>query len=179
MQASAFIAVSLDGYIARLDHAIDWLESSDSDPNEDYGYGNFIKSVTSVVMGRKTFETISSFPEWPYHHQRSIVLTTTLEKVPESISDEIQLFNGNVEDLTELLETESEKRLYIDGSQAIQAFIKAGLLSDITITTLPILIGKGIPLFNSPLDHDVHLTHLETRAFQNGFVQTTYLINSP
>lgn len=175
MQASAFIATSLDGFIARPDHSIDWLEDTSSDATEDYGYEDFVKTVSSVVMGRKTFQKIMTFPEWPFQSQRVIVLSSTMQSIPDSLADQVQLFNGSAEELTTLLEAEGDSHIYVDGSRAIQSFIAAGLLTDITVTTVPLLIGEGISLFGGPLPKDVKLTHVATRAFQNGFVQTHYL----
>jgi len=175
MQASAFIAASLDGFIARPDHTLDWLEDANADATEDYGYEQFVRSVSTVVMGRKTFQKIMSFPEWPYQHHRVIVLSSTMKEIPQPLDDQVQLFNGSVEEMSELLEAEGDKHIYVDGSRAIQSFIAAGLLTDITITTIPILIGEGISLFGGPLPRDIHATHVNTRAYQNGFVQTNYL----
>jgi dihydrofolate reductase len=177
MQATAFIATTLDGYIARPDHSIDWLEDANSDATEDYGYEAFVKSVSCVVMGRKTFQKIMTFPEWPYQHHRVIVLSSTLDSIPEPLADQVQLYNGSVSDLVTLLEAEGDSHIYVDGSRVVQSFIKAGLLTDITLTQLPLLIGEGIPLFGGPLPKDIKLTHLATRAYQNGFVQTQYIFN--
>ena len=175
MQASAFIATSLDGFIARPDNSIDWLEDASSDATEDYGYEAFVHSVGCVVMGRKTFERILTFPEWPYQHQRAIVMSSTLESLPKSLGEQVQLYNGNVTDLMQLLDAEGETHLYIDGSRVIQAFIAARLLTDLTITTIPLLIGEGISLFGGPLPKDTRLTHIATKAYQNGFVQSQYI----
>ena len=175
MQASAFIATSLDGFIARPNNAIDWLEDASSDATEDYGYEQFIASVGCVVMGRKTFERILTFPEWPYQHQRAIVMSSSLKSLPTSLGEQVQLFNGDVTELIQLLDAEGETHLYVDGSRVIQAFIAAKLLTDLTITTIPLLIGEGIHLFGGPLAKDVRLTHIGTKAYQNGFVQSQYI----
>ncbi len=174
LHASAFIATSLDGYISRADNSIDWLEDASSDATEDYGYEAFVSSVTCVVMGRKTFQRILTFPEWPYQTQRAIVMSSTLKTIPESLGDNVQLFNGSAQDVVQLLEAEGDSHLYVDGSRVIQDFIAAGLLTDITITTVPILLGEGVSLFGGPLPKDVKLRHVATRAYQNGFVQSQY-----
>ncbi|MEJ2046088.1 MAG: dihydrofolate reductase family protein [Reinekea sp.] len=174
MKASAFVTTTLDGYLARPDHRLDWLEEANSDSKEDYGYDAFINQITTVVMGRKTFEKIMTLPEWPYKNQRLILLSSIIKQVPDELEDQIQLFNGDVVELTNLLDAEGEEHLYVDGSQAIQAFINAGLMTDLTITTLPILIGEGVPLFGGPLNKDIRLKHQFTKAYKNGFVQTSY-----
>lgn len=174
MRASAFIATSIDGYIARSNYSIDWLEEASAGETQDFGYENFIRSVSVIVMGRKTFQKVLTFPEWPYYSMRVIVMSSTFKEVPEALENTVQLFGGTVEELHYLLESEGEQHVYIDGSRVIQSYIKAGLLTDITLTTIPILIGDGIRLFG-PIDQDIKMAHHETRAFQNGFVQTSYL----
>jgi len=67
------------------------------------------------------------------------------------------------------------KHLYVDGGKTIQSFLNAGLIQEIIITRIPVLIGKGIPLFG-PLNKDVQLQHIETRSFANGFVQSKYKV---
>ncbi len=174
MQATAFIAASLDGYIARPDNSIDWLENASSDATEDFGYEAFISTVSCVVMGRKTFERILTFPEWPYRHHRAIIMSSSLKTIPKSLGDNVQLFNGTVQEVVQLLEAEGDSHLYVDGSRVIQDFISAGLLTDLTLTTVPILLGAGIPLFGGPLKKDINVIHLATKAYHNGFVQTQY-----
>jgi dihydrofolate reductase len=138
MRTSAFIATTLDGFIARPDNSISWLKNADSDNNEDYGYKEYIKSVSTVVMGRKTFQRLLQFSAWPFSDQRVIVLTSTLKSVPDYLKDTVQLYTGTVEDLTILLDSDREAHICVDGSRAVQSFISANLLSDITITTIPV-----------------------------------------
>jgi dihydrofolate reductase len=73
-QGSVFIAFSLDGLIARDDGGIDWLRIVER-PGEDYGYAVFFAQIDALVMGRKTYDTASSFPSWPYAGKRVVVLT--------------------------------------------------------------------------------------------------------
>lgn len=174
MKASVFVATSLDGFVARTDHQLDWLEQADSDATTDFGYERFIRQVTTIVMGRKTFEKVLSFPEWPYSNQRLIVLSSTLTEVPAELADSVQLFNGDVRELATLLDSEGEQHLYVDGTHAIRDFISAGLMTDLIITTIPILIGDGIALFHHSLTKDKPLKHISTDVFSNGFVQTHY-----
>ena len=174
MKATAFIATSVDGYVARPNHQLDWLEEADSDATEDFGYNAFIKGITTIIMGRNTFEKVLSFPQWPYPDHRMIVLSNTITSVPAELADQIQLFSGAIEDLVNSLQAQGEQSLYIDGTYAIIDFIAAGLLTDLIITTIPILIGDGIPLFHKFTHGDKKLRHVTTKAFNNGFVQTHY-----
>ncbi len=173
IQFSVFIATSLDGFIARPNGGLDWLPVPGSD--EDYGYHAFMESVDCLVMGRKSFETVLAFEPWPYGEKRVIVLSETLDAIPTPIGGQVELFKGSQEALVEKLSAEGVRRVYLDGGKTIQGFLRAGLVSDILITTIPVLIGQGIPLFE-PLDGDIALTHLRTVAYPNGFVQSVYAV---
>lgn|SRR3990167_2057012 len=80
-----YIAMNVDGYIAKLDGDVSWLELV-SLPNEDYGYGEFIKLIDTIVMGRHSYEKALTYPEWPYQGKRVIVLSVNLEKRCQLIS---------------------------------------------------------------------------------------------
>ena len=85
MKASVFIATSLDGFIARSDGGLDWLPDGGGEP---HGYNEFMATVDALVIGRKTFETVLGFPEWPYGSKPVIVLSSspaTLEAPPGAI----------------------------------------------------------------------------------------------
>jgi dihydrofolate reductase len=75
----------------------------------------------------------------------------------------------------EWLAARGSTHLYVDGGKTIQGFLRAGLIDEITITRVPVLIGTGVPLFG-PLGHDVRLTHIATRQFESGFVQSKYRV---
>ena len=77
--------------------------------------------------------------------------------------------------LVERLATIGATRLCVDGGKTIQGFLNAGLIDELTITGVPILIGTGVPLFG-PITHDVRLTHIATRQFENGVVQSKYRV---
>jgi dihydrofolate reductase len=176
MQASVFIATSLDGFIARKNGAVDWLMAADtSDTSQDYGYGEFFGSVDCMVMGRNSMEVVLSFGEWPYEGKRVIVLSTTLTEAPAELAGKIELYSGSITDLANRLEEEGHKRLYIDGGKTIQSFINEELITDLTINTIPILLGEGLRLFGET-KHDIKLKHIETKSYPNGFVMSTYEI---
>ncbi|MGI0116462.1 dihydrofolate reductase family protein [Zooshikella sp. RANM57] len=174
MQISVYIATSLDGFIARKNGDIDWLENAgNGDSTTDFGYEDFMSSVTCLVMGRKTFEKVLSFPEWPYDGKRVILLSHTLSSVPSELEGKVELYAGDIPMLVDRLKHEGERRVYIDGGVTIQAFLQAELVDDITITRIPVIIGEGLPLF-AQIGHDVSLTHIATKVYDNGFVQSTY-----
>lgn len=172
---SVFIATSLDGFIARPDGAIDWLPVPSPEEPDGYGYPAFMETVDCVVMGRKTFESVLHFDPWPYGDKRLIVLSTTMEVIPPQAVDRAELYNGSPEDLAKKLETEGVGRAYLDGGKTIQSYLRAGLVTDILITCIPILIGEGLPLFG-PLTEDIALALQRTTAYPNGFVQSVYTV---
>jgi len=178
MKVSVYIASTLDGFIAREDGALDWLPGSDGniDPaleGEDFGFNTFFSDVDTVIMGRNTFEFVSSASDWFYANKKVVVLSSSMTCLPPFLPSSVCLHSGSPEALVSKLNTEGTQHIYVDGGQTIQRFLNAGLIDEITITTVPVLIGKGIPLFDG-LREDVTLQHLTTTSFINGLVQTKY-----
>ncbi|MEU8227352.1 dihydrofolate reductase family protein [Kribbella sp. NPDC048915] len=168
--AAAFIATSLDGFIARTDGSIDWLTSRAEQAGET-GYDEFLATVDTVVLGRKTYQLALGFASWPYDGKQVEVLSTTLD--PDT--DERVLVHRTLDGLVETLDDRGAQRIYVDGGGTIQTFLAAGLLNELTITTAPVLLGTGIPLFG-PLPDEVSLTHNATRTLKAGFIQSDYTI---
>jgi dihydrofolate reductase len=164
-----FIATSLDGFIARPDGSIDWLQSVDS-PGEDYGYQEFFDSVDTLVIGRNTYDVVRGFPAWPYTGKRCVVLTH--RPAPPAFDEE---FSG--EDPVGLLARlgrEGARHVYVDGGQVIRQFLAAKSIDRLTLSIVPILLGGGIPLFSGVGELGVVLEH--TRAWPTGLVQSRYRI---
>jgi dihydrofolate reductase len=174
MKASAFIATSLDGFIARQDGGLDWLPGDDCEP---HGYEEFIQTVDTIVIGRKTFETVLSFGQWPYGDKTVIVLSESMSNLKAPEGANCQLMSGSPKEIVDKLAQQGKSHLYVDGGLTIQGFLKAGLIQNLTITRIPVLLGSGIPLFG-PLMGDVRLKHVATRAYPSGMVQSEYLVAS-
>lgn len=168
--AAVFIAVSLDGYIARPDGSIDWLTERGEHAG-DTGYDEFMASIDTVVVGRNTYEMALGFGAWPYDGKQVEVLSTSLD--PDA--DERIIVHRTLEALVETLNDRGARRVYTDGGRVIQTFLRAGLLDELTITTAPVILGTGIPLFG-PLTADIPLTHNATRTLKAGFTQSDYTI---
>ena len=170
-----FIATSLDGFIAREDGDIAWLtEGYESKAGEDYGYEAFIDTVDVLVMGRGTYEQVLGFGAWPYK-KPVVVLSSGAVDVPDELTGFVETMSASPREVARRLAERGFRHAYIDGGQTIQGFLEAGLIQQLTLTTIPILIGKGRPLFGS-LGQDVRLRHLETKAFSSGLVQSRYEI---
>jgi dihydrofolate reductase len=173
---TVFIAASLDGFIARTNDKLDWLDAAgDKDSKEDYGYQQYMSSVDCIVMGRRTFEKVALFSQWPYEHKRVIVLSKSLKKIPNDFEDKVSLFSNNVELLGIELQSYGFKKIYVDGGKTIQSFIRAELIDEIILTQIPILLGKGISLFGE-VTKDVRLKLLNSKSYSTGFVQSKYEI---
>ena len=177
IKVSIFIATSLDGFIARTDGAIDWLNEANSavPDGEDCGFQSFMDSVDTLIMGRKTFQQVLSFGEWPYGSTPVVVLSRNSISFPPGVPDTVTHSSEPPEDLLGRLSDEGVAYVYVDGGITIQGFITKGLVDEITVTVIPVILGGGIPLFGS-LEKDVSLTHVRTTAFHFGFVQTTYSV---
>ncbi|GAC1411921.1 MAG: dihydrofolate reductase family protein [Gemmatimonadaceae bacterium] len=172
MQASVFIATSLDGFIAREDGALDWLPANGGEP---HGYDEFIATIDAVVIGRNSFEKVLEFDAWPYGKKRVVVLTTRPSEVVTPDGAVLEVMAGTPREIVTRLGERGMKHLYIDGGVTIQRFLEAGLIQRVIITRIPVLLGSGIPLFG-PLARDIRLKHVATRSYPSGLVQSEYVI---
>jgi dihydrofolate reductase len=173
MKASVFIATSVDGFIARQDGALDWLPG---DGVEDHGYTEFFASVDALVFGRKTFETVLDFDQWPYGDKLVVVLTSRPSDFTPPKGSRCEFMSGSPREIVDRLSARGLKHLYIDGGATIQRFLAAGLIQHLTVTRVPVLLGAGIPLFG-PIPHDIRLEHVRTRTYPSGLVQSDYTIS--
>jgi dihydrofolate reductase len=176
IKCSVFIATSLDGYIARKDGAIDWLVGSGGgEGGEDFGYGEFISGIDTLVMGRNTYELALSFRQWPYAGKKVVVVSRRSPIIPERLADNVSLTSLAPPDLLLQLWEQGARHVYVDGGRTIQGFLSVGLIHEMTITRIPLLIGEGIPLFDN-MGHDIKLQHIATKTYGNGFVQSRYRV---
>jgi dihydrofolate reductase len=176
-QVSVFMAMSLDGFIARPNGAIDWLPNGGSEltDGEDYGYQAFFDSVDAIALGRHTYDLVRTFGEWPYGLKPVVVLTSRAITIPDDLSDLVTVAAGSPAEIYRQLADQGLHHVYIDGGKTIQGFLQAGLINTLTISTVPILIGCGRPLFGA-LARDVRLALIESRSFPNGVVQSRYRV---
>lgn len=172
-KVSVYIATSLDGFIARKDGDINWLPTGSED-GEDFGYAAFMSEIDHIVMGRISFEKVLTFGSWPYD-KKVTVLTSRNLAIPPELTDKVEALHLSPRDLLHELEQRGVRHIYLDGGVTIQRFLRAGLVDEMTITTIPILLGEGLPLFGA-LEKDIHLKLLKSNAFKNGFVQKKYQV---
>jgi dihydrofolate reductase len=174
VRTSVFVGTSLDGFIARLDGALDFLSPGGDEP---HGYDEFMATVDALVIGRKTFETVLAFKAWPYGKKPVFVLSThPLNPTPPGAK--VERLSGEPADIIAQLGTRGIGHIYVDGGITIQRFLEAGLIDRVIVTRVPVLIGSGIPLFGA-LSRDITLTHVATRQYKSGLVQSEYAVAVP
>ena len=170
MKVSVFIGTSVDGFIARPNGDLDFLPAGGGEP---HGYNEFMASVDALVIGRKTFEKVLAFPEWPYGTKRVVVLSSQPVDFSSVRGGVTEQMAGAPADVVAKLAASGVQHIYVDGGITIQRFLRAGLVQRLTITRVPVLIGEGIPLFGS-LPHDVRLRHVATQHYPSGLVKSEY-----
>lgn len=162
-----FIANSLDGYIARRDGSIDWLYT-----DQDYGYGSFFASIDTVIMGRSTYEQSLSFGEYPYPGTRAYIFSRTQTGAGDN---EALFVAGAPELLVKALKNQSGKNIWlVGGGELVHAFLQQDLIDEFIISTHPLLLGDGIPLFPPAFD-TLHLKLTNMTSFDTGLVQLSYI----
>lgn len=170
LQTVVYVGLTIDGFLARPDGALDFLPTP-SDPNEDFGFADFLASVDVVVMGRKTFDQVAAFVKdgvpWPYAGKPVYVVSRTMRQEdipPETLaaaraSDEnketkISVSAASPAETLRVVARETRKRkgsrplrAYVDGGSIVRALLEEDLVDEMVLTTVPVLIGRGAPLF--------------------------------
>ncbi|MFT5511961.1 MAG: dihydrofolate reductase [Bacteroidia bacterium] len=167
-----FIATSIDGLIAREDGGIDWLDSIPHPENVDYGYVEFMSHIDTVIMGRKTYEDVIGFDvEWPYG-DKTCFLVSGSGKV-DITTPKTQLISDLSEKSLQKIKNLSHKDIWvIGGGDLIAGFLNQGLIDSMLISIIPVVLGKGRPLFKNGIETSFKLN--STEAFENGIVNLVY-----
>ena len=169
-----YIACSLDGFIAREDGSIDWLNEYDNNVKTDYGYSEFYVSIGTVLMGRKTYEQVLGFGEWPYKEKKVYVFTR--QKEPLKREKNVEFISGDIGEFVCQLKEKAEQDLWlVGGSQLIKVFLKENLIQDFIIFIVPIILGSGIPLFDH-IGKEIRLIAGSMEKYENGLVRIEYKI---
>jgi dihydrofolate reductase len=172
MTVSVFIGTSVDGFIARPNGDLDFLPEGGGEP---HGFNEFLASVDALVIGRKTFETVLAFADWPYGDKRVVVLSSRTLDFSRVRGGVVEQMSGSPAEVVSKLAASGAHHLYVDGGITIQGFLRAGLVDRLVITRVPVLIGEGIPLFGA-LPEDLRLRHVTTQHYPSGLVKTEYLV---
>lgn len=170
-----FIAMSLDGFVARLDDGLDWLMKQQIE-GEDHGYDAFYKEVDGTVMGSNSFKTVLTLGDW--HYTKPVVIMSrslTRADIPESLRDKVAVTADTPEGVMGQLEGLGWRSVYVDGGEIVQSFLRAGLIQEMTVTVIPILLGAGKRLFG-PLQQDIDLTLRDATSYPSGLVRLRYKV---
>jgi dihydrofolate reductase len=166
MRVSVFVGATIDGFLARPDGGIDYLDPFTA----DNGYAEFTSTVDCLVMGRETYEFVLKFGgAWPYKGKRFVVLSHR----PIAPKNGEELHEGPLRPLFEKLARENVKHVYLDGGKAIRQALDEDLVDDMTITTVPRTLGAGRPLFGG--EHRLRSwTVTKVKPLAQGMVQCCY-----
>lgn len=168
-----FVGRSLDGYIAGKNGELDWLDMVPDSGKVEMGYTSLMEEIDALVMGRTTFDVVCGFGgDWPYR-KHVFVLSHTLQQVPEALAGKVSLLKGSPREVLDAVHAGGFYKLYIDGGKTIQDFLKEDLIDELRITTIPILLGGGFPLFGE-LPRSLEFEHTESSVFLNQIVQNCY-----
>lgn len=152
-----YIAMSLDGYIAKNDGSVGWLEKIAG--NGEVGYLDFYKTIDTIIMGRKTYDQVLSFGEWGYKGKKTYVLTS--DPSYSTGSTEIKFKNENISSLVAELKQESNSNIWLlGGAETVNKFLEKGLIDEYRIAVAPIILGEGIRLFDANVEELLDLTKI-------------------
>ena len=178
-RVTVHMAASLDGFVARRDGSVDWLETSDTfeggDTLSPEFVAGFLQTIDCYVMGSKTYETALAFESkglgWAYGDKPTFVLTSRkLRKIKESV----ELYSGDLALLVnERLKPRFPSIWFVGGGAVSGQCLRLGLADEVRYSIVPVVIGDGISFFEG-LDHDVALHLVEVKAYKSGIVALCY-----
>ena len=166
MRISVFVGVTIDGFLAREDGSFDFLKPFEG---EEHGYEEYMRTIDALIVGRETYETVLAFDDWPYRGKRVVVLTHR----PIEARHGETTHEGALAPLAARLEAEGVRRVYLDGGIAIRQGLDEDLVDDMTISTVPVTIGAGRPLFGGAAC-TTKWTLTAVRSYPNELVQAHY-----
>lgn len=167
-----YVAVSADGFIARRDGSVDWLNLPRL--KGDYGMGAFYRSIDTCVLGRKTYDLSVSFGMAEgYAGKKNYVFSRTLSK---AVSPKVSIVSEPVPVFAERLRSEKGKDIWlVGGAELVAAFLDSGQVDEFMIHVIPTMIGEGIPLV-APRHRDLSLKLRASKQFPDGVVKLHYAI---
>lgn len=177
------MAATLDGFVARKDGSVDWLETSDEFADGETLYPGFaeafLKTIDCYVMGSRTYETALHFEAngfgWVYGDKPTFVLTS---RDLSRTRDTVELYSGDLAQFVNQRLRPAFRTIWFAGGGAVAGeCLRLGLADEIRYSILPVLIGEGIPFFEK-LDRDVALHLAEVRAYKSGMVGLRYEVRA-
>jgi dihydrofolate reductase len=168
---SLYIASSLDGYIATATDGLEWLPKPN--PNQDFGYKEFLSHHDFLVMGASTYLIINDFGPWEYNDKITYVLTTN----PPNVDYGGKILFVDVETLEGILNSKKDKNIWlVGGGKLNQLFLEKDWIDSIILTIIPIELGEGKPLFSKTSAEEAldRFEQVFIQDFQDGIQQITY-----
>lgn len=140
-----YIAVSLDGYIARKDDDVSYLDSYQV-AGEDYGYHEFTRTIGTAIMGARTYNQSVKHPERMLTGMKTYVLSGKTMPVPSGVS--LEFYNGNLKALIDRIKNEDNRGIFVvGGGQVVCSFLNEGLVDELLHFVVPVLLKEGVPLY--------------------------------
>jgi dihydrofolate reductase len=169
-QVILYIAMSLDGYIAKPNDDLDFLRTVEQE-GEDYGYADFVSTVDTVIVGRKTYDWVMKHVDvFPHADKNTYVITRSTRP---AIGNTV-FYNGDLTDLVKELKSKKGKNVFCDGgAEIVNELLSHDLLDEIIISVIPIMLGTGTKLFKDDRPEQ-HIKLVEAKAYQTGLVQLYY-----
>lgn len=167
-----YIASSLDLYIAKPDDDLSFLSMVEKE-GEDYGYNQFIDSVDTVIIGRKTYDWVMKHvPEFVHKDKDSFVITRTTKPS----EGKIQFYTGDLKELVIRLKQKEGKNIFVDGgAEIVNELMKHHLIDEIILSIIPVILGEGIKLFKDGIPEEKLILE-SSKSFDTGLVQLHYRI---
>ncbi|WP_062378523.1 dihydrofolate reductase family protein [Demequina pelophila] len=175
----AYLAMSLDGFVAGEDDDLGWLEPRASGTPIAGGawagalpdglhFEDFLDDVGAILMGRRTWDIVAGFDEWPY---RDVPLVVASHRPVTSSRPSVRGDSGPLEALVARCRAlAGERDVYVDGATLVREALAAGLLDHLVVTMMPTALGRGVPLF-AGLDGPRELTVERVESYGEGLVQ--------
>ena len=168
-QTIVFLGLSLDGCIAGEDGDLSWLAQCAGESTAETGYDDLMRRADTLLIGRRTYESVLGFPDWPWSGKRVRVLT---RRPMQARFDETPC-SGSIESVLADLGAAGSRVSYLDGGDVVRQALRAGVVDELTLSWIPVVLGNGTRLFESGLPgSNWQLIH--TRGFASGMVQATY-----
>jgi dihydrofolate reductase len=165
-----YIATSLDGYIAKPNDDLSFLAIVEQD-GQDYGYADFVKSVDTVIVGRKTYDKVISMGiDFPHTDKDTYIFTRT----PGPNVGSVKFYTGDLKELVDRLKSEKGKNIFCDGgAELVHELLKNDLIDEFIISVIPVLVGSGTKLFKDGRPEQ-KLELISTKQFEKGLTQLHY-----
>lgn len=171
------IAASLDSFIARADeNDLSWLHDAMA-PKEDYGMGEFFKSLGAVIVGGRTYEmALQRDGRWPGSKKTPSYIITRKPAPAAAKKSGVEFYSGDLGALVRRLKQNTGKNIWLMGGGLLtQSFLREGLLDEMAISVIPILLGGGVPLFDR-IGREIKLQLVHSQAHVSGIVQLRYTV---